>query len=127
MPSAGEPDRVGLLNLDGAAAAAAGDAQHMPLDVAEPLILDRIAGCPTSAEASSRTACQYSGGNSSAGPTGRGVWAWPPTAAAASFSICFGVGMRQFAGRSDILRYWPNQAIRRFKQATGINCTLRLV
>ena len=49
--------------------------------------------------ASARTACQYSGGISSAGPTGRVAQACQSTAAAANFSICLGVGMRQLAGR----------------------------
>jgi hypothetical protein len=60
---------------------------------------------PVSARGSSRTACQYSGGISSPGPGVRPGGTFPRTAAAcASFSICFGVGMRQLAGRSVIPR-----------------------
>jgi hypothetical protein len=58
-------------------------------------------GVPRSVSASSNTACQYSGGISSPGPGVREGGKFLPTAAAAaSFSICFGVGMRQLAGRS---------------------------
>ena len=95
-----KPDRICLLYLDGAGAAAAGDAEHVPLDVAELLLLDRVAGrCLASAEASSRTACQYSGGISSAGP-GVGVAGTFLPTTAVIFAICLGVGMRQLAGRS---------------------------
>jgi hypothetical protein len=56
-----------------------------------------------SAEASSRTARQYSGGMSSPGPIAGDPGAFPPTGAAdASLSICFRVGMRQLAGWSII-------------------------
>jgi hypothetical protein len=41
---AGQPDRIGLLYHDGATAAATGDPQHVSLDVAEPLFVDRVAG-----------------------------------------------------------------------------------
>jgi hypothetical protein len=41
---AGQPDGIGCLDLDGAAAAVTGNAQHMLPDVAEPLLLDRAAG-----------------------------------------------------------------------------------
>jgi hypothetical protein len=58
-----------------------------------------------SAAASSRTARQYSDGISSPGPGVRTGGTFSPTPAlAASFSICFGVGMRQLAGRSVIPR-----------------------
>jgi hypothetical protein len=57
-----------------------------------------------------RTACQYSGGISSAGPGVRAAGTFLRTAAAAaSFSICFGVGMRQLAGRSVISRLEHNK------------------
>jgi hypothetical protein len=54
----------------------------------------------SSSQTASRTACQYSGGISSAGPTGRVAQADLLKQFAASFSICSGVGMRQLAGRS---------------------------
>jgi hypothetical protein len=41
---AGQPDGIGFLDLDGAAATATFNAQHVPLDFAEPLLLDRAAG-----------------------------------------------------------------------------------
>jgi hypothetical protein len=67
-----------------------------------PVQVQSLAG----AEASSRTACQYSGGISSPGP---GVGTFPRTAVAfARFSNCFEVGVRQLAGRSVILRCCPN-------------------
>ena len=91
---------IRLLYLDSASTAAAGDAEHMPLDVAELLFLDRVAGRGlASAEASFRTACQYSDGISSAGP-GVGVAGTFLPTTAVIFSICLGVGMRQLAGRS---------------------------
>lgn len=46
-----------------------------------------------------RTASQYSGGIGSPSP-GEGILLGALPTAAAIFSICFGVGMRQFAGRS---------------------------
>ena len=53
-----------------------------------------------SAPASARTAFQYSGGISSAGPTGRVVQVRLPEAAAgASLASCLGVGMGRLAGR----------------------------
>ena len=63
-------------------------------------------GAPRSASTSSNTARQYSGGNSSAGPTAGDVGGAFPRAAAAMacFSICFRVGMRQLAGRSVMSR-----------------------
>ena len=56
-----------------------------------------------SARGSRRTASQYSGGMASLGP-GFGVLRVSLPTKAASFSICFGVGMRQLAGRSVIPR-----------------------
>jgi hypothetical protein len=93
---------VGLLDFDGAAAAAAGDPQQVSLNVGQLLRPDRGAGRSRSASTSSNIARQYSGGNSSAGPTAGDVGGTFPRAAAAMecLSICFRVGMRQLAGRS---------------------------
>src|SRR5471030_191492 len=41
---AGQPDGIDFLDLDGAAASVTGNAQHVLLDVAEPLLLDRAPG-----------------------------------------------------------------------------------
>ena len=102
----GQPDGVGLLDFDGAAAAAAGDPQQVSLDVGQTLRSDRRSGWsragigarvipewPASIPAASRRRAQ--------GVPAGGMF--PRTAAVfASFSICFGVGIRQLAGRSVI-------------------------
>jgi hypothetical protein len=99
----GQPDRVGLPDLDGAATAAAGDPQQVALNAGQALRPDRGADRPPAGigRRSSRTACPYSAGISS---PGLGVCTdgafLPTTAAFASLSICFGLGMRQLAGRS---------------------------
>ena len=97
-----EPDGVRLLDLDGPGAAAAAHPQNMLGNFGQPQRPDRGAGRPglASASGSSRTACQYSGGIVVAGARRRRPAALPADGAAASFSICFGVGMRQLAGRS---------------------------
>ncbi|HVV41958.1 MAG TPA: hypothetical protein VHC94_12935 [Nitrobacter sp.] len=78
-----EPQRVGLLDLDGSAAPAAGDPQQMPVDIASRCVRIGLAAGLISAPASAMTVCQYSGGISSPGPNA-------------------GVGMCQLAGWSAI-------------------------
>ena len=77
----------------------------MSLYIGQPLRPDRGAGGPPSAATCSNTACQYSGGISSPGPGVPVGGTFPrAVAVAASFSICFRVGMRQLEGRSVMSR-----------------------
>jgi hypothetical protein len=94
-----EAARIDGLDLNGAVAAPAGDAQHVALYLSRrcrswaPLV---------PARASFRIESQYSAGSGSSGAaTGT---AGLRAASEASFSICLGVGMRQLAGRSVIIR-----------------------
>jgi hypothetical protein len=94
-----QADGVGLLDLDNARAPATGDPQDMLWDFGKRCpALDRSEDL-ISSWASFRTACQYSSGISSCGPRGGVTTVFLPIEAA-SFSICFGVGIRQLAGRS---------------------------
>ena len=98
-----EPGGVGLLDFDDPGASTAGDPKAWCWISARRCVrTDGPGGLdPVSARGSSRTACQYSGGISSPGPSARAGGTFPRTAAAfASISMCFGVGMRQLAGRS---------------------------
>ena len=99
-----KPHSIDLLNFDDPAAAAAGDPQQVALDLRQ----RRLTGRPLErARGSWSTDCQYSGGSGSPGAsTGSAGFRLASTA---SFSICFGAGMRQFAGRSVILELEHNK------------------
>jgi hypothetical protein len=99
-----EADGIGLLDLDGPGTPAR-DTLRICWEISDSRSRraeGRPSSVPASASGSSMTACQYSGGISSPGPGVRigTAFSRTATAAAASFSICFGVGMRQLAGRS---------------------------
>ena len=98
-----KPDGVGLLDLDNPVAANARYPKHVcgTSDSCN-VWADGPGGFgQTSAIGFCSMASQYSGGIGSPGPEADELRGSLPTADA-SFSICFGVGMRQLAGRSAI-------------------------
>jgi hypothetical protein len=92
-----QSDCIGGLDFHGPLAAAAGDAQHVALNLGK-TSLPHLGPGRIGARSLS-TDSQYSAGS---GASGAAEGLRLRAASAASFSICFGVGMRQLAGRSVI-------------------------
>jgi hypothetical protein len=94
-------DGVQPLDFDGPHAAAASDPQHVLLDLGQSLRPDGRAGRLRAGVG--KRVLEYPfpvfGGIGSSGPE-FGILRGSLPTTAASFSICFGVGMRQLAGRS---------------------------
>jgi hypothetical protein len=100
-----EAERISLLDLDDALAAAAGDPQHVLADLGQFAPWIGLGAVTPSVRASRRSDAQYAGGRSSAGPmAGTGRVFLPTTVAVASFWICFMVGKRQLR----LGQAWPN-------------------
>jgi hypothetical protein len=89
-------DRVDSLDFDDPLAAAAGNPKHVALDLGQPPLTGW--GPLEAARGSCRTERQYSPGSGASGAVA--TTAGRRATSAASFSIGFGVGMRQLAGRS---------------------------
>lgn len=108
-----EADGVHGLDLDGAAAAAAADPQQTARHPGQPASRSDGRGPvrPSPARGSASSDCQYSGGSTSSGASDRAGRGSLPTAAAI-FSICLMLGMRQLAGRSVISQIEHNQNAR---------------
>ena len=93
-----QSDCIGGLDFDGPLAATAGDAQHVALNLgktSQPYLGPGRAGARVFEDRFPVFGREGRIRSRSGGPRLR-------TASAASFSICFGVGMRQLAGRSVI-------------------------
>ncbi|OIM93041.1 hypothetical protein BLN97_18570 [Bradyrhizobium elkanii] len=91
-----QSDCIGCLDFDDPLAAAARYAKDVTPNVRQ-TPLPYLASV-VSARGSLSTDSQYSAGSGASGAAAGGAGLW--TASAASFSICFGVGLRQLAGRS---------------------------
>ena len=94
-----QADRVGGLDFHGALAAAAGDAQHVTLNLRKRSLPHLGVVCAGARVLEHR----FPIFRGERGVRSRSGAAGLRAASAASFSICLGVGMRQLAGRSDIL------------------------
>ena len=93
-----QSDCIGGLDFHGSLAATAGNSQHMALNLRK-MSLPHL-GPGRAGARSLSTDSQYSAGRGASGAAAEGPGL--RAASAASFSICFGVGMRQLAGRSVI-------------------------
>jgi hypothetical protein len=94
-----EARSIDRLDLDDAVPPAAAHAQDMPGYFREAPVLNGYAG----SNAPARMESQYASGRSSAGPSAGAGASAGRLGLAASFSICFGVGMRQLTGLSHAL------------------------
>ena len=107
-----KPNGIGLLDFDDPAAAGAGDPQNMLGNFGQPQRPDGRARRHRAGagERVPQDGFPVFGRHGSPGP-GVGVLRGSLPTAAASFSICFGVGMRQLAGRSVIPELEHNKNI----------------
>ena len=103
-----QSDCIGGLDFHGPLAAAAGDAQHVALNFGKTSLPQlgsghigaRVLEDGPEVSPYAPVDSQYSAGRGASGAAAAGLHL--RAASAASFSICFGVGMRQLAGRSVI-------------------------